>query len=152
MRNLFNQNSDFVRLYEKFGAFDCRAAKAGENVLTIINDQIETTNVARDGDVVVRGPKGEEYIISLKKFVDRYRVDKALTDDYQKFETKGRVLAYMHIGPSFKFVASWGEEMIVDDGDYLATPCNLIPLGFDDEVYRIERTVFNETYRLVNEK
>lgn len=40
-----------------------------------------------------------------------------------------------------KFVAPWGEDMIVEEGDLLAVPH---PKG--GEVYRIEQKAFAQTY------
>ena len=40
-----------------------------------------------------------------------------------------------------RFMASWGEEMLVEEGDILAVPH---PNG--GEVYRIEQKAFEQTY------
>lgn len=149
MKKKFEENKNKAEKYEKVGMFDCRAAKAGEEVVTIIGGEKETSNKAKTGDVVVKGPEGEEYILSQAKFEARYHQDgKKLTSEYQKFRTKGFILAYMYEGKSFKFIASWDEEMLVNDGDYLATPSLSFPI---DEVYRIEKKVFAKTYKKCKE-
>ncbi len=150
MKMKFEENRDRAANYEKVGMFDCRAANDGETIVTVIGGQKETSNKAKAGDVVVKGPEGEEYIISKAKFETRYHTDgKELTSEYQKFKTKGFIQAYKHEGKSFKFIASWGEEMLVNDGDYLASTSLTSPV---DEVYRIEKKVFAKTYKKVEKK
>lgn len=144
--DMFKANEADVETYQKFGKFDARKAIDGERITTTINGETETTNVAKLGDVVVRGPEGEQYIISDAKFKDRYKVDKPLTKDFQKYEATGKINAFKYIGKPFKFIASWGEEMICNDGDYLAAPFSND--GTVKEVYRIEENVFNKTYKL----
>lgn len=147
MKKKFEENKDKTEKYEKAGMFDCRAAKDGEEIVTVIDGEKETSNKAKSGDVVVKGPEGEEYILSNVKFEARYHQDdKKLTSEYQKFKTKGFILSYKYEGKSFKFMASWDEEMLVNDGDYLATPSLSFPV---DEVYRIEKKVFAKTYKRV---
>lgn len=145
MKKQFDENKNRAEKYQKVGMFDCRAATDGDTIVTVINGEKETSNKAKAGDVAVKGPEGEEYIISQSKFEARYHSDgKELTNKFQKFQTKGFVLAYMYEGKSFKFVASWGEEMLVNDGDYLASTSLTFPV---DEVYRIEKKVFGKTYK-----
>ena len=55
----------------------------------------------------------------------------------------GTVYAYAYFGKSFTFTAPWNEEMIVEPGDFIATT----ELGSND-VYRIQREVFEQTYRI----
>lgn len=134
-------------LYKKSGTFQARKGVIGEKITTVIDGEEETKKTVKSSDVVVKGPKGELYVISEKKFRERYEVDKQLQDEFQDYNASGLIRAYEYKGDSFKFMASWDEEMLCKNGDYLASPVS----GEDDknvtEVYRIERSVFNQTYK-----
>lgn len=136
-------------LYKKFGTFKARNGKEGEKITTVIDGEEETNKTVKDGEVVIEGPKGEHYVVSLKKFKERYEVDKDLTDDFQSFKTKGMIRGFEWTGESFKFMASWDEEMLCKKTDILATPVKDKDDESITEVYRIERSVFDETYKEV---
>jgi len=135
-----------TKLYQKSGTFDARKGKAGEKITTVIDGEEETQNTVKDGEIVVKGPKGEFYIISEKKFRDRYEVTSEPADKFQKYKAIGMIRAYEYTGPSFKFMASWGEEMLCNSTDFLACPVKNASDRKVVEVYRIERSVFDETY------
>jgi len=67
MKEMFNQQieDNKVRYYEKTGLACIREAISGE---------VETTNVAKEGDYVIRsvGINREQYIVSKKKIENRY--------------------------------------------------------------------------------
>lgn len=127
-----------ARTYKKFGIVHARPAKAGEHIVTIVDGKQETTNTAHEGDYVVTGPKGEEYIVKGDVFARRYvKGTKANT-----WVPVGSCIAIPWVGPSVTFTASWGEAMTINPGDMLAaTPDGL------DKPYRIEKNVFKETYK-----
>jgi hypothetical protein len=129
-----------VQHYEKYGEYRFRPAVAGEIVVTEIDGEEETRQVAKDGQFVITGPAGEEYAIDGIKFGSRYQV----TGDGVAVPTPGQsdCYAFEHVGQGFTFIAPWGEPMIVREGDMIATT------GDDRDVYRIKRTVFDATYRL----
>ncbi len=138
-------------LYKKSGRFEARLGKSGEHIITTIDGEDETKKTVKDGEIVVKGPKGELYVISDKKFRERYEVDKEPTDKYQKYKATGLIRAYEYAGEDFKFTASWDEEMICKPGDYLASPVKDAKDTNYPEVYRIERSVFDDTYSEVME-
>ena len=86
------------------------------------------------------------YVVSSKKFNERYEVDKELTDEFQDYKAKGLIRAYEYEGATFMFTASWDEEMLCKSGDFLAAPVQSPDDDHVEEVYRIERSVFDETY------
>lgn len=133
-----------VKKYAKYGVVLARLAKKGETVRTVINGVQETTNTAREGDVVVKNPTGELYIVSVQKFTQRYKPIKALTDKFSKAKALGVCYAFQYRGESFKFEAPWGESMLIEDGDFLAQS----EKGNYDDIYRIEKEAFKRTYRL----
>ncbi|QDJ96388.1 hypothetical protein Xoosp13_202 [Xanthomonas phage Xoo-sp13] len=143
--------SDFkdqdTTVFKKTGTFDARKGKAGELIVTTIDGEDETKKTVKDGEIVVKGPKGEMYVISETKFRERYEVDEDPTDSYKKYKTKGLIRAYEYKGNTIKFMASWDEEMLCKSGDYLATPISSKDDDSVPEVYRIERSVFDETYK-----
>lgn len=144
MIHLFKNNSHLTSLYKKFGSVMARLAKAGEEIVTLIDGKVETKNTAKENDVIVKGLKGEEYIIGHEKFKARYTVNKAVTDTFTAYEPNGTCIAYEYTGDSFVFKAPWDEDMIVNRGDFLATIDKSVP-----EVYRIERDAFFRTYKKV---
>lgn len=145
-------NAPGTKLYKKSGTFDARKAKVGEHIVTTIDGEDETKKTAKADEVVVKGPKGELYVVSTKKFNERYEVTKPLTDKFQKYKAKGLIRAYEYKGPTFKFMASWDEEMLCKEGDYLACPVLDADESKAKEVYRIEKSVFAETYTLADEE
>ena len=144
MKTLFVKEENNHKSFKKSGTFKARTAKVGEKITTTIDGEDETQKTASKDEVVIKGPKGELYIVSEKKFNDRYEVDKPLTSKFQSYKANGVITAYEYSGESFKFIASWDEEMICKSGDYLASPSKELP---PPEVYRIERSVFDETYK-----
>ena len=64
--------ADKVRHYRKKQTVAIRPAVPGEVVETVIDGQRETVNTAKAGDYVVRGTKGEHYIISAETLAERY--------------------------------------------------------------------------------
>jgi hypothetical protein len=140
-------------LYAKFKTVKARTATAGEQVVTITADGIETTNTAHEGDMVVQNETaaGEQYIIQKEKFASRYTPGEQLESLWRRYQPIGKVVA-MEVGPhmlqamgwsaEFDIEAPWGEPMKVRTGDYLVTPPG------DAQVYRIAAQEFAETYKL----
>jgi hypothetical protein len=132
-----------VRHYAKKGHADIRPAVAGEVVETVIDGVRETANTAAPGDYVVRGVKGEFYIIKAETLAKRY--GEPLTapdrDGFRRYPAKGEFFAFCYEGQPFKFVAPWKEDMIANPGDYIGTTV----MG-SNEYYRIEKTAFAMTY------
>jgi hypothetical protein len=68
---------------------------------------------------------------------------------FAKFRPRGVVFAHTltqaeiaNFFPHQKFVAKWGETMVIHAGDIIAAPHPLL-----DEVYRIARLVFEKSYQ-----
>jgi hypothetical protein len=135
--------ADKVRRYRKKGNVGIRPAVAGEVVETVIDGQRETVNTAKAGDYVVRGPKGEHYVISPQTLAERYGppLGGPSTNGYREYAPKGSYHAFRYDGEPFKFVAPWGEDMIANRGDYIGTP----EIG-SNHFYRVEKDAFAETY------
>lgn len=142
MIDLFKKNTHLTALYKKVGAVMARLAKIGEEIVTVIDGKVETKNTAKENDVIIKGLKGEEYIIGHEKFKARYTVNNLVSSEFSSYEPNGTCIAYEYQGESMVFTAPWNEDMIVHNGDFLATTDSTVP-----EVYRIERDAFFKTYK-----
>lgn len=138
------RDTNKVMRYEKFGVFAFRAAEPEEIITTEAGGAVETKNVAKSGDFVITGPAGEQYIIGNAKFGERYQVV-SLDGSGGGMATpkpgSAEVDAFFYKGESFTFIAPWGEDMYVADGDIIATPG-------EKDFYRIDPKVFADTYRM----
>jgi hypothetical protein len=132
-----------VRLYRKRASMAIRPAVPGEVVETRIDGKIETVNTANAGNYVVRGVKGEQYVITAETLASRYGPPMSDPDahGFREYGAKGTCHAFRYDGPAATFVAPWGKEMTVNPGDFIVTPV----LG-SDHFYRIEKDIFAATY------
>ena len=133
-----------VELYNKFGNVLARNAIPGEQIVTIIDDKIETSNYAKQNDVVVKNiasESQEQYIINKDKFLSRYKLDE-LTFNFSLAEPTGKCYAFRYLGENFTFEAPWGEMMVVENGDMIA----VTSLSDLNDIYRIEKNAFLKTY------
>ena len=128
--------------YQKFGTVKARLAVPGENVVTTIDGKQETRNTAKANDMIITGSSDEQYIISLKKFLERYK-GPSPSMKIQTYEAVGFCYAVEWKDKPAQFDASWGEHMIIEPGDMLCSTTE-IPNG---DLYRIEKNTFGKTYR-----
>eukprot|EP00930_Biecheleria_cincta_P035789 TRINITY_DN24592_c0_g2_i1.p1 TRINITY_DN24592_c0_g2~~TRINITY_DN24592_c0_g2_i1.p1 ORF type:complete len:311 (+),score=59.05 TRINITY_DN24592_c0_g2_i1:50-982(+) len=147
-----------------------RPAIEGEAVETILDGKVETTNKAKKGDWIVRANTSskEMYILSPEKFFHAYDVDSSfvITDahdaeeltaqGFKSYAPKMRIIAMKVTAqdlllyfPCGRFMASWGQPMLIEEADYIcgALISEELASGLK-EVYRIERSAFQETYAL----
>lgn len=158
-------------VHAKTGIAFLKRATAGETMETIFDGKVETVNTAKDGDWVVRAntTAKERFFLPDAKFQRLYKqtpvpyadhTDAAEleAEGFQAYEPCGRVLALKvdtallakHL-PEGKFLAAWGSEMLVEDGDFLCAPAppgETGPPASVNEIYRIEKTAFAQTYAL----
>eukprot|EP00927_Polykrikos_kofoidii_P075439 TRINITY_DN71642_c0_g1_i1.p1 TRINITY_DN71642_c0_g1~~TRINITY_DN71642_c0_g1_i1.p1 ORF type:complete len:194 (-),score=48.32 TRINITY_DN71642_c0_g1_i1:133-714(-) len=155
--------------YRKVGTVFLRKASPGESVQTVIDGKVETENIANEGDMIVRADTQakERYILSSAKFsklydatpspiVDHPDADELRAEGFQAYKPCGRCLGMVateeiiaEFAPGGKFIAAWGQPMLVEPGDILAAPAPPGHVGKPDfivEVYRIEKACFGETY------
>jgi hypothetical protein len=140
--------------YRKFQQVHARPASPGEVIISLTDDGEETTNTADAGDMVVRNQTQaqEEYIIGGARFLERYSMVRPVDGAWKLYEPRGEVLgieitrelaAEFGVGQQFTIVAPWGTEQTARVGDMFVSP-----LPDLDEIYRIARKEFEETYRL----
>ena len=103
--------SNKVRPYRKKANVDIRPAVAGEVIETRIDGERETVNTAKAGDYVVRGVKGEQYVISPETLARRYGPPLSTPDaqGFRQYDAQGVVHAFRYEGPPATFTAPWGE-------------------------------------------
>ncbi|RWZ87226.1 MAG: hypothetical protein EO766_11920 [Hydrotalea sp. AMD] len=130
--------------FYKFREVQARKAIPCEVVVTVINGEIETKNVADQDSVVVMNittKSREQHIISTTKFASRYQNGENITEDWSTFQPIGEVDAMEWFEDSVEFEAPWGELMIIHKGDFL---CGIPDSPTD--IYRIARAEFFDTY------
>jgi len=141
-------------IYQKYGKVIVRPAEKDETIITTIDGQIETIKTASPTDVVIRNitidSSGETYIIGWDKYQDRYDYAEgpSLKIDglwWKPAVPVGRVIGGFYKGEDVHFAAPWGEDMVLKDGDFLASP---YPVDDPTDVYRIAKKEFHQTYRL----
>ena len=131
-------------IYKKQGTVNARLGIVGEEIATILaNGTSETVNTVKaDNEWVTTNPLGEQYIISEKKFNDRYEPT-AVPGVYQ---AKG----YSRILPNpfkedIEILASWGSPQFGGADCYFADICT--PEGVPDgEPYLLGNDEFESTY------
>eukprot|EP00746_Dinoflagellata_sp_MGD_P165830 gnl/MRDRNA2_/MRDRNA2_95332_c0_seq1.p1 gnl/MRDRNA2_/MRDRNA2_95332_c0~~gnl/MRDRNA2_/MRDRNA2_95332_c0_seq1.p1 ORF type:complete len:183 (+),score=33.35 gnl/MRDRNA2_/MRDRNA2_95332_c0_seq1:52-600(+) len=156
------KGQDFFKFKRAF----VRPAKPNESISTILNGQLETTNVAKEGDWIVRADTtdGEQYILTPQKFEALYEPAALPIENHPQkvmLEAQGfnayapkksavRCIEVTHeildIFPNKQFIAAWGQPMLVQIDDILAGKMD--PDGNLLEVYRIEKNAFAETYKV----
>ncbi len=129
-KDLPQNEQEFIKRELKL---EYRIAEKPERIVTSIDGQQETVNKAEEGDYIITGVKGEKYILNPKKFNERYFID----GNFAKTKPV-EITAKQYKGRNMSFVASWGEEMILNYNDYLVRN--------GDEYYRIEKKTFSEIY------
>lgn len=141
------------KVYQKIKKVFARKAKSVEQITTTTSDGKETINQAKAGDFIVKNQTdaGEEYVLTPLKFRSRYVYKKRSKAGFSEYEPTGRIYAIevnkrllkkFGVKLRFYFEADWGSKMVVKEKDFLACPFG------GEEVYRIARKEFFETYRV----
>ena len=149
---------DTNAVYKKVTPVYARPAAEGERVVTVTSSGVETENQAAAGDYVVKSQTDaeEQYIVSSKSFNSRYQYHRDAEGEWAEYLPMGEivaivvddaVLACLSTAEPFEIMASWGYPQIVRRGDILA-----MPLPARNEVYRIDRREFDQTYRKSHEQ
>ena len=142
------------RPFKKYKNVFAKKATAGEVVHTITKDGLETTNQAKEGDYIVKNQTDaqEMYLISKDKLIVRYDYLQEAEDGFAEYFPTGKVIALeltkvflveLNLPSEFYFEAPWGEPMVAKENDFLVSPPD------QNEIYRIARKEFFETYKLI---
>lgn len=121
-----------------FRPYTCKKLEKQKRIVTIINGKVETTNIGNSGDFVLCGPLAELYVMTFEKLIALYDI---VNGKLKTRPLRRQVAKYMG-DESMKITTSWGEEMIVESGDYIVK-------SDDGTFYRIEKSVFRKTYRFI---
>ena len=102
-------------------------------------------NKAKAGNWIVTNPSGEKYIISEKKFVDRYEA----TNVIGTYSAKGYCRAITNpFREPIEIMASWGSPQTGDERCLIADTCDADG-KMGGEPYLIDANAFAETYKKV---
>jgi len=137
--------------YKKKTLIKAKKAIPGTLIITKTNDGDETKNTAEAGDWLVENQtsSSEQYLIKPKVFEKKYSFIQSLEHGWGCYQPKGKVIGIQikkkdlsHFGKedSMEFEAPWKELTILREGDYLVSPLE------KDEIYRIAKKEFGETY------
>ena len=109
------------------------------NVVTYTKDGKETENTAQIGDIIMSGVFGEMYVLKGAKFPKLYDLlaDGKTVVPNQSPRTVTEIPENCLDGDTY-FTASWGEKMVLKNGDFLVRD--------GENFYRIAREEFLETY------
>ena len=135
-------------IYKKQGQIKARTATAGEEITTTLEGGTkETVNKAGAGDWIIINPNGEQYIISEKKFLDRYEA----TTKSGIYSAKGYCRAIQNpFGKPIEIMASWGSPQTGDERCLIADTCDENG-KVDGEPYLIDADAFANTYKKVKD-
>ena len=125
--------------YKKIVSIWARPAVVGEFIETFTKDGKETQNTAKEGDILVKNPGGEQYLIKTEQLNRRYISEGVEDGAWTKYRSIGECIGIVHQSDEFSFIASWGESMVVKPNDMIVT-------NDGKEIYRIARAEFEETY------
>ena len=141
------------RIYEKFQEVRARPAEEGERIISTTSSGEETINIAKRDDMVVQNQTEarEEYLVGRKKFKQRYAGLSRFDEQWILYKPLGEVrgleivpaiMSLLNVDTEFYIDAPWNERQFACEGDYLVSP-----YPDSDEVYRIGRPEFEQTYR-----
>ncbi len=142
--------------FKKRSLVRAKKAETGLHVVTQTSDGFETQNTAEKGDWLVENQTSakERYLVKAETFEKKYTLMHSLGNGWGCYRPKGEIFALEvssldleKIGgkESLEFQAPWKESVIVKPGDFLVIPVD------KNEIYRIARKEFNETYELIKE-
>jgi tetratricopeptide (TPR) repeat protein len=140
--------------YRKSQQVHARPAVEGEIIVSVTADGEETSKMATAGEMVIKNltVAREEYLVSQTTFEDRYTSTEKVDDSWTLYDPLGEIRAIeitrevtelLNVGDEFFIMASWGSEQAAREGDFFVAPLPKL-----NEVYRIARAEFEQTYKL----
>lgn len=133
-----------IQYFRKDVTVGMRPAIPGEAITTIMKDgHIETHNVAKENQVVIKNPDGEQYIIDAQKFEDRYEYSKepSVDDDgFISYDAKGGPMKVIRLSENVEFTAPWGSLMQIKAGGVIVD-------NGPGDIYGIQPEEFKNTYK-----
>lgn len=140
--------------YRKVGKGSAVIAKGGEKIQTILKGEIETENVATKGDYIFTNEDSSEketYIIKPDDMAKKYAFDGEYyipTGKIVGVELTEEILNKVNLPKEFKFHPKWHSENYY--ADMIAKIGDIMAFGLPElnEVWRIEKDAFKQTYVL----
>lgn len=131
-------------IFKKQGQVRARPAVEGEQIVTILaSGAKETSNIAKVGDWVVTNPSEEQYLVSGKKFSDKY--ESSGTEGV--YQAKGYCRAIKNpFGEPIEIMTSWKSPQTGDENCLIADACDANGENMNGEPYLIDGKAFTETY------
>eukprot|EP00435_Cladocopium_sp_Y103_P063178 s15_g24.t1 len=151
--------------YRKVAFAFLRPAKPGEVITTMVNGKEETRNIAQESDFVVQANTKwkENYILSKTRASEAYDLTNPMeipsgrpdasqlsAEGFRCYRSRTRIKALKATDellrrycPFKRFMAKWGTPCVVQVDDMLAAQ---VAGDTVTEIYRIEKTVFRETF------
>lgn len=137
--------------YKKKSMVRAKKAQPGLVVVTRTSDGDETKNTAESGDWLVENQtsSNEHYLVKAETFKKKYSLVQSLEKGWGCYQPKGEISGVLvnedHLeafGATsvMEFQAPWKDTMILKLGDMLVVPPE------KDEIYRIAKKEFGETY------
>lgn len=149
LREQYEELTDSVKKELKAMKFDPDSLndKYGELVITRLDTgKLETPNIAVSGDVIVRNPGGEEYVLKQEKFVARY--EPTNTEGVYRAKGFSRIIKNP-FGKPIQMMASWGQMQTGDADCMIADVCDAQGNNMEGEPYIIQSKAFEDTFALV---
>ncbi len=148
---IFEKNA---KKYRKKSLIRAKKADPGLLVITKTSDGEETRNTATKGDWLVENQTSseEKYLVKPETFESKYEMVNSLGGGWASYKPKGVMYGYefsledlnhFEKPEKLEFEAPWKDTMFVRVGDYLIIPPT------KDEIYRVARKEFLETYQAV---
>ena len=140
-RATFEAGSSQAQWWRKIAPVRARPALVGEEVSTVIDGKVETTNAALAGDMLVQNPSGERYLVPHAKFVLKYEPvgDRDDEQGFRSYRSISSPVACVRVDRDVEFAAPWGELMRIERGGYLVSAAG-------NDVYGVQHTAFHATY------
>lgn len=122
-----------------------------QKILTNIDGEKETENTLRQGDILLTGPLGEQYVLPPAKFLALYNVNEQVATPRPLAKLAARLtklairkapldMKKRNAADSISFKAPWGEDMIANVGDFIIKDT-------EGGYYRVQRQAFRSTYK-----
>jgi hypothetical protein len=140
--------------YRKKSLIKAKKATPGIVIFTKTSDGVETKNTAQEGDMLVQNQTSseEQYLVKAKTFEAKYEMIDSLGNGWACYKPKGIMMGYELTDADLKsfskidrleFQTPWKDTMFVRKGDFLVIPAD------QDEIYRVARKEFLETYQKI---
>ncbi len=137
--------------YKKKSMIRAKKAQPGQLVVTKTSDGDETQNTAEAGDWLVENQTStnELYLVKAETFQKKYSLVQSLEQGWGCYQPNVEILGIRvddshlaDLGSTkvLEFQAPWKDSMILKSGDMLVVPTQ------KDEIYRIAKKEFGETY------